>query len=216
MSTHFFDILLLPGPWGEKSVWVFPFLWGEHERWGGWRGSCWGQGPCCEVLNIRASKPNFFFLVLQKLTLLKGCVKFIEYYWRACLSHQSHVLLRDSYCVSYCFDNAKEAADREWLLPLRQLFQGYMLMECILYFCRLARKLKVEWFAVGWKSKLSVCVGLVVGRRHAHVLRLVLRALWSQRSSSKLSASSICGWAGEIKRKYSSHQRSEKTRHSSC
>ena len=57
MSTHFF-----PGPWREKSVWVFPFLWGEHQCGGGWRGSYWGQGPCCEVLNNQIFETIFLFI----------------------------------------------------------------------------------------------------------------------------------------------------------
>ena len=139
MSPHVFFKSLLPGPWGEKSVWVFPFLWGEHQCGGGWRCSCWGQGLCCEVLNNQIFETKFLFFSFPKTNIAKGLCDIYQILLTCLLvTFQSHVLLRDSYCVSYCFDNAKEAADRERLLPFRQLFQGYMLMECILYFCRLA------------------------------------------------------------------------------
>ena len=156
MSTLFFDILLLPGPRGEKSVWVFPFLWGEHQCGGGWRGSCWGQGPCCEVLNNQSVETKFLFFSFSKNNIAKGLCEIYQILLTCLLvTFQSHVLLRDSYCVSYCFDNAKDAADKEWLMPFRQLFQEYMLTECILYFCAQMME-KVESWVICIRLKIKV------------------------------------------------------------
>ena len=158
MSTHIFDILLLPGPRGEKSVWVFPFLWGEHERWGGWRGSCWGQGPCCEVLNnIRSSKPFLFLLVVDECGLSR---KFSL--WVQSLFSKVCVVLLDHFKIQpVCIISLKDMLALEIVLCSRHTFwnsikKGFipttLMYNCVHLRDVLLRKNAFFWICPNYRS----------------------------------------------------------------